>query len=154
MNGKAIIAGEMVNSWMPRALAIAVGERVTWRWNIPLSSGEIPKVKIQQTISDGRVEYNGVGFQSKTHKAVNGEWSYDFLIPGTYYYSSGYIESSESIALTGMIVVSEASSDRNVPVNVFVGTEKAIHVPTETPQFITEMGNCNSLDSLGLSLGN
>lgn len=144
VNGMASISGQMVNSWTPRSITIALGERVTWKWNIPLSSGELPKVRIQQTVSDGRVEYNGVGFQSKMFKAVDGSWSYDFLVPGTYFYSSGFIESTQSIALTGVIVVADTASEREVPVNVFVGNQEAIHVP-KPEVFSPNFDTCQAL---------
>ena len=130
-NGIATLAGVQRPSWSPRTIVIQLGERVTWRWNIPLTSGETPRVQIQQTLSDGRVEYNGVGFQSEVFKATSGEYSHDFLIPGTYYYSSGWIEESNTIALTGSVIVEDTSSEVDFPINVFVDGHEAKHRPNE-----------------------
>lgn len=130
-NGIAMLAGVQRPSWSPRTIVIQLGERVTWRWNIPLTSGETPRVQIQQTLSDGRVEYNGVGFQSEVFKATSGEYSHDFLIPGTYYYSSGWIEESNTIALTGSVIVEDTSSEVDFPINVFVDGHEAKHRPNE-----------------------
>lgn len=144
-NGVVTVAGVPVYSWTPRSIIVQLGERVTWRWNIPLSSSETPKVRIQQTLSDGRVEYNGVGFQSPVFKGQSGEWSYDFLVPGTYYYSSGYVESSQTIALTGTIVVEEVSSAVSYPVYVSVDGHIAEHDMIEDLVSAHEENTCDTL---------
>ncbi|CAG5096144.1 Oidioi.mRNA.OKI2018_I69.XSR.g14489.t2.cds [Oikopleura dioica] len=145
-NGVATIAGMPMASWTPRSLVIALGERVTWRWNLKLTGNETPKFRIQQTASEGRVEYNGVGFQSPKFVGESGEWSFDFLTPGTYFYSSGFIESSESLALTGTIIVEEQSSNEESEVTVFIGDQIAEHKLIDLV-FSTSKDSCNELSS-------
>ena len=110
-----------------------------------MSSSETPKVQIQQTLSDGRVEYNGVGFRSEVFNGQSGEFSYDFLVPGTYYYSSGYVERSQTIALTGTIVVEEVSSAVSYPVYVNVDGHVAEHDMIEDFDSAQEESTCETL---------
>ena len=55
---------------------------------------------------------------------------YNF-VPGTYYYSSGWIEESNTIALTGSVIVEDTSSEVDYPINVFVDGHDAEHRPSQ-----------------------
>jgi hypothetical protein len=70
-----------------------------------------------QTADDQSSTYDGQGFI--TARSSSGSFVHKFSKPGTYYFSSGYIDDYGTIEMKGKVVVEEAESRiENVVVEV------------------------------------
>ena len=78
---------------------------MTWNWNLfELSNDEISNIRVQETMSKNRVEFNQFGFQSEINTYF---YSKQFLGQDRYFFSTGWVDNAKSIAKTGEIIVED-----------------------------------------------
>ena len=58
--------------------------------------------------NNGSSNYDGTGFKSS--RSSSGSFLYQFDKPGTYYFSSGFVDQYDVVELKGKVVVEPASS--------------------------------------------
>ncbi|KAK5854667.1 hypothetical protein PBY51_004842 [Eleginops maclovinus] len=111
-------------AWSPASVDAYVGDSVVWRWEAPI----LQKVeyRVFSVSRPGEITPGDGPFNSGA-KSAKGSFSYRFTAPGVYYYSSGYIDSSNSIRLQGVVKV-EARPKKSSTVSVSVGGIEARHV--------------------------
>ena len=63
---------------------------------------------MHQTQDNASTDYDGTGFISK--RGSSGSFTHQFYRPGTYYFSSGFIDQGGFLDLKGMVVVQPALS--------------------------------------------
>ncbi|CAJ0956150.1 unnamed protein product [Ranitomeya imitator] len=109
-------------AWSPSKLEISTGDTVVWQWvSQPLIQGIGYRVF---SVSDpANLTYDGASFNSEA-RVPSGFFSYQFTSPGTYYYSSGYVNDAQTLYMQGVISVLPIS-DQNSPVHVYVGGMEA-----------------------------
>ena len=91
------------SGWAPAKIKIPTGSKTRWSWReMELSDGDDAQIRVQQTMTRGRVEHNRIGFISEAGAFT---FEKEFLQPGHYFYSSGWIDSDQTLAYTGEIVV-------------------------------------------------
>ena len=72
---------------------------------------------MQQTKDELSIEYDGTGFKSE--RSSSGSFVHQFTKPGTYYFSSGFLDDRQLLDMKGMVVVEAAQSNVvNIAVNV------------------------------------
>lgn len=72
---------------------------------------------VQQTNDGEASDYDGSGFVSQ--RSGSGSFIHQFTTPGTYYFSSGFIDKAQLLDMKGVVVVEPAqSSVVNVSVKV------------------------------------
>ncbi|XP_077349351.1 fibrocystin-L [Lithobates pipiens] len=113
-------------AWSPSRLDISVGDTVIWTWNSqPLIMGIGYRVF---SVSDpGNLTYDGNAFNSGP-RVPSGVFSYKFTSPGTYYYSSGYVNDGQTLYMQGVVYVSPLKETISA-VQVTVGGFEADYVP-------------------------
>ena len=94
----------LTTGWQPQAIKIPVGSIVNWSWNLFEISEKTASIRVQQTVSKNRIEYNQMGFRSEVNSF---SFSKQFLSPGRYYYSSGWLDEEKTMAKTGEIIVDD-----------------------------------------------
>ena len=59
---------ELADGWQPRVIKIPVGGLVRWKWGLyDIGNLEQSKIRVQQTMSKDRIEFNQIGFQSEVN---------------------------------------------------------------------------------------
>ena len=102
--GFRISYDHLTTGWQPKTIKIPVGSIVNWSWNLFEISEKTASIRVQQTVSKNRIEYNQMGFRSEVNSF---SFSKQFLSPGRYYYSSGWLDEEKTIAKTGEIIVDD-----------------------------------------------
>uniref|UniRef100_A0A803KL97 Dual-specificity protein phosphatase 22 n=1 Tax=Xenopus tropicalis TaxID=8364 RepID=A0A803KL97_XENTR len=125
-------------AWLPSSLYISLGDTVVWTWQPqPFLTGLGYRVF---SVSDpANVTHDGKTFISGNTVSPSGVFSYKFTSPGTYYYSSGYVNDARTIFLQGVVYVSPAQ-DQSSPIYVSVGGIKAQYNPASA--FPSEVDSC------------
>ena len=91
--------------WDPEVLVIQVGDTVQWSWTgLTLDLFQV---------ANGSLIYDGQGFRSE--RTANGNFSYTFTQPGTYYYAS---DLDNFVQLRGSVKVEELTSTFPISVKV------------------------------------
>uniref|UniRef100_A0A3P9PH58 PKHD1 like 1, tandem duplicate 2 n=1 Tax=Poecilia reticulata TaxID=8081 RepID=A0A3P9PH58_POERE len=91
-------------AWSPSSLRVLVGDTVRWRWEAP--AFQSVGYRVFSVSSPGGSQYEGGALNSG--EAPTAEFfSYRFAVPGTYYYSSGYV--GASILMQGVVRVVQTS---------------------------------------------
>ncbi|KAA0710212.1 Fibrocystin-L Polycystic kidney and hepatic disease 1-like protein 1 [Triplophysa tibetana] len=90
--------------WSPSALIVSVGDTVVWRWEAPAFVSDLG-YRVFSVSSPSSIEYDDMVFKSGERKTARGFFSYRFTSPGVYYYSSGFIDSSNQKTLQGVVTV-------------------------------------------------
>ncbi|XP_072104046.1 PKHD1 like 1, tandem duplicate 1 [Mobula birostris] len=110
-------------SWNPSALNILVGDTIHWRWEAPpLIQGLSYRVFSVSKSSD--VDYKGRGFISGNTGTPSGFFSHRFTSPGSFFYSSGYIDQNKKIFLQGTVHV-RAAEENSLNLRVSVAASEA-----------------------------
>jgi len=87
---------------------------VTWRWQAP--GGLTGSVKYRVVQVEGPAGNEPVGFDSGEARPA-GSFSWQFALPGVYYYWSGFVDAGERVSFRGVVQVLEAV-DRELEVDV------------------------------------
>ncbi|XP_014832839.1 PREDICTED: fibrocystin-L-like [Poecilia mexicana] len=111
-------------AWSPSSLRVFVGDTVRWRWEAP--AFQSVGYRVFSVSSPSGSQYEGGALNSGEARTAEGFFSYRFTVPGTYYYSSGYV--SASILMQGVVKV-VSLEDKNADVSVRVGGVLARHLP-------------------------
>ena len=91
--------------WDPEVLVIQVGDTVQWSWiGLTLDLFQV---------ANGSSVYDGQGFKSE--RIANGNFSYTFTQPGTYYYAS---DLDNFVQLSGSVIVEESIATFPISVKV------------------------------------
>lgn len=96
---------------------------------------------VQQTNDSSSTAYNGKGFKSE--RSSTGWFQHRFNVPGTYYYSSGFVDPYDVINMKGKIVVMGPRS-KATNVTVRVGNFTAVHNLTQTVPPLPSTVNCHT----------
>nr|XP_055075555.1 fibrocystin-L-like [Misgurnus anguillicaudatus] len=104
--------------WSPSALIVSVGDTVFWRWEAPAFVSDVG-YRVFSVSSPSSTDYDGIVFNSGDTKTPRGFFGYRFTSPGVYYYSSGYIDSSNQKTLQGVVTV-RPLEERTVELQVSV----------------------------------
>ncbi|XP_072925977.1 LOW QUALITY PROTEIN: PKHD1 like 1, tandem duplicate 1 [Hemitrygon akajei] len=132
-------------SWNPSVLNILVGDTIHWRWEAPpLVQGLSYRVFSVSRSSD--VNYKGRGFISGNTGTPAGFFSHRFTSPGSFFYSSGYIDQNSKIFLQGIVHV-RAAEENSLNLRVSVAGIEAEYLSghLETAQSQQEHGgNCTA----------
>ncbi|XP_065139309.1 fibrocystin-L-like [Paramisgurnus dabryanus] len=91
-------------AWSPSALLVSVGDTVVWRWEAPTFVYDVG-YRVFSVSSPSSTDYDGIVFNSGDTKTDKGFFAYRFTSPGVYYYSSGYIDSSNQMKMQGVVTV-------------------------------------------------
>uniref|UniRef100_A0A8C5QTU9 Fibrocystin-L n=1 Tax=Leptobrachium leishanense TaxID=445787 RepID=A0A8C5QTU9_9ANUR len=118
-------------AWSPSRLEISVGDTVVWTWNTQALIQDVG-YRVFSVSEPASLTYDGKGFYSGNNRLSSGIFSYHFTSPGVYYYSSGYLNSAQSIFMQGVVYVSPLP-DQNSGVYLSVGGIEADYVPAEGP---------------------
>ncbi|XP_051729222.1 fibrocystin-L-like [Ctenopharyngodon idella] len=122
-------------SWSPSAIIASVGDTVVWRWDAPAF---VPGLgyRVFSVSSPSSTDYDGTAFSSGDTRTAKGFFAYRFTSPGVFYYSSGYIDSSNQKTLQGVVTVMPLE-ESTVGLQVFVtGIQASMNI-----------GQMNSSDS-------
>ncbi|ROL45843.1 Fibrocystin-L [Anabarilius grahami] len=105
-------------AWSPSAIIASVGDTVVWRWDAPAF---VPGLgyRVFSVSSPSSADYDGIAFSSGNTRTAKGFFAYRFTSPGVYYYSSGYIDSSNQKTLQGVVTVMPLK-ESTVGLQVFV----------------------------------
>ena len=91
--------------WDPEVIVIQVGDTIQWSWiGLTLDLFQV---------ANGSSVYDGQGFRSE--RTENGNFSYTFTQPGTYYYAS---DLDNFVQLRGTVIVEESTSTFPITVKV------------------------------------
>ncbi|XP_040289774.1 fibrocystin-L-like [Bufo bufo] len=128
-------------AWSPSRLLISTGDAVIWQWNAqPLITGIGYRVF---SVSDpANLTYDGISFNSGA-RVPSGVFSNNFTSPGTYYYSSGYVNDGNTIIMQGVVIVNQIAEQIS-PVRVSVGGKEATIASAPLPT--TPPGVCVTPD--------
>uniref|UniRef100_A0A667X934 PKHD1 like 1, tandem duplicate 2 n=1 Tax=Myripristis murdjan TaxID=586833 RepID=A0A667X934_9TELE len=112
-------------AWEPASLSVSVGDTVVWRWEAP--AFQEVGYRVFSVSRPSGTSYQGGPFNSGDTKSPEGLFRYRFTEAGVYYYSSGYIDESDTRLLQGVVRVRplEETSGR---VSVRVGGMEARHM--------------------------
>ncbi|KAL3886654.1 hypothetical protein ACJMK2_026634, partial [Sinanodonta woodiana] len=123
-------------AFKPDFLEVKTGDIVRWTWSTPTFVNGITH-SVHQIVSAGATVNMDKGFGSPV-QSKNGGYQFRFTLPGTYYYWSGYVDPSQAISYSGIIVVTNKTS--------YVG-EVAVKVAGKTAMYKKASGVSNPVDS-------
>ncbi|XP_006825958.1 fibrocystin-L-like [Saccoglossus kowalevskii] len=128
--------------WSPQSITIEAGDTVLWEWGLP---GLIKGITygVQQTRDANSVEYDGSGFKTQSRSAT-GSFSHTFTVPGTYYYSSGPVDSFGEFFMKGVVIVTDPVAVTE-PLSVTVGGFEALY-ETNSGVSVTSSSSCLAAD--------
>ncbi|XP_067888793.1 PKHD1 like 1, tandem duplicate 1 [Heterodontus francisci] len=114
-------------NWNPLILDIVEGDTVRWQWEAPPLIENLT-FRVFSVSRPSDVTYKGNGFISGVTGTASGSFSYRFTSPGSFFYSSGYVDQKQSIFLQGMVNVrpAEESTKR---LHVYLAGIEAQYVP-------------------------
>ncbi|XP_048451560.1 fibrocystin-L-like [Rhincodon typus] len=113
--------------WNPSNLDIFVGDTVQWQWKAPSLLQNL-KYRVSSVSKPSDVNYKGIGFISGNMSTTSGSFSHHFTSPGTYYYSSGYVDQKQSIILQGVVNV-KPTEESIKGVQVYLAGIEAEYIP-------------------------
>uniref|UniRef100_A0A667XGZ1 PKHD1 like 1, tandem duplicate 2 n=1 Tax=Myripristis murdjan TaxID=586833 RepID=A0A667XGZ1_9TELE len=90
-------------AWEPASLSVSVGDTVVWRWEAP--AFQEVGYRVFSVSRPSGTSYQGGPFNSGDTKSPEGLFRYRFTEAGVYYYSSGYIDESDTRLLQGVVRV-------------------------------------------------
>ncbi|KAG2464816.1 PKHL1 protein, partial [Polypterus senegalus] len=128
-------------AWAPSSLDVFVGDKVQWQWQAQSFIGGIG-YQVFSVSNPGDTTFGGQGFNSGPSRTPSGFFTYEFTVPGVYYYSSGYIDNAQTIAMQGVVTVNPLPDDQE---NIFISVLEieANYQPSSSP-FPMEVGNCTA----------
>ncbi|XP_017158739.1 PKHD1 like 1, tandem duplicate 1 [Poecilia reticulata] len=124
-------------AWSPSSLRVLVGDTVRWRWEAP--AFQSVGYRVFSVSSPGGSQYEGGALNSGEAPTAEGFFSYRFAVPGTYYYSSGYV--GASILMQGVVRV-VSREDTNADVSVRVGGVLARYLPEGSARVSRSAAGC------------
>ncbi|KAJ8273405.1 hypothetical protein GJAV_G00101260 [Gymnothorax javanicus] len=127
-------------AWSPSSLTVSVGDTVAWRWEAPPFIRGIG-YRVFSVSNPSSTHYDGVHFTSGDSKTESGFFSYRFTAPGTYYYSSGYVDDGNRKFLQGVVKVLPLEDKQGV-LNITVRGIKAVHKPGAPPRSSRSAKEC------------
>ncbi|OCT77100.1 fibrocystin-L [Xenopus laevis] len=127
-------------AWLPARVDISIGDTVVWTWKPQLFLTGIG-YRVFSVSDPANVTYDGKTFISGTTKSPSGVFSYQFTSPGTYYYSSGYVNDARTIFLQGVVYVSPAR-EKSSALYVSVGGIEAQYNPATALRLSRGVDNC------------
>ena len=101
-------------AWKNTLIEIYLGDYVNWSWNAQ-KQGDL--IHVQQVESADSTTPVYLGFSSG-NPSNTGSYRHQFNLPGTFYFSSGYVDSSLNIYFNGIVHVKPNHPDRLVPPDV------------------------------------
>ncbi|CAF0710276.1 unnamed protein product [Brachionus calyciflorus] len=108
-------------AWDRSYITINKGEKVRWSWQPPVAvSGS--KFKVEQVSTPFSEERTGFSSGEPTEF---GSYTYQFQVPGIYYYWSGYVDLSQVISFRGVIEVLDKTIDKELEIDVTLNGIKA-----------------------------
>ncbi|XP_051879473.1 PKHD1 like 1, tandem duplicate 1 [Pristis pectinata] len=132
-------------SWNPSILDILVGDTVHWQWEAPpLVQGL--SYRVFSVSGPSEVNYKGKGFMSGDTGTPAGSFSHRFTSPGSFFYSSGYIDQKNKIFLQGVVHV-RAAEERSLNLHVSVAGIEAEYPPGHLEMVQSQQersGNCTA----------
>ncbi|XP_028646739.2 fibrocystin-L-like [Erpetoichthys calabaricus] len=128
-------------AWAPSSLEVFVGDTVQWQWQAQSLTGGIG-YRVFSVSNPGDTTFSGQGFNSGPSRTPSGFFSYEFTVPGVYYYSSGYIDNAQTIAMQGVVTVNPLPDDQE---NIFISVLEieANYQPSSSP-FPMDVNNCTA----------
>uniref|UniRef100_A0A8C4XEU0 PKHD1 like 1 n=1 Tax=Erpetoichthys calabaricus TaxID=27687 RepID=A0A8C4XEU0_ERPCA len=114
------IARSVGYAWTPSSLTVFVGDKVQWQWQAQSLIGGIG-YQVFSVANPGDTTFSGQGFNSEPSRTPSGFFTYEFNVPGVYYYSSGYIDNAQTIAMQGVVTVNPLPDDQE---HIFISREE------------------------------
>uniref|UniRef100_A0ABM0MU86 Fibrocystin-L-like n=1 Tax=Saccoglossus kowalevskii TaxID=10224 RepID=A0ABM0MU86_SACKO len=129
--------------WSPQSITIEAGDTVLWEWGI---AGYIQGISygVQQTWDANSVEYDGSGFKTQSRSAT-GSFSNTFTAPGTYYYSSGPVDSDGELFMKGVVIVTDPVATSK-PLSLTVSGFEALHETNSGVSVTSSSSSCLAAD--------
>ncbi|XP_059501744.1 PKHD1 like 1, tandem duplicate 1 isoform X2 [Stegostoma tigrinum] len=127
--------------WNPSNLDIFVGDTVQWQWKGPSLLQNL-KYRVFSVSKPSDVNYQGSGFISGNVSTTSGSFSHHFTSPGTYYYSSGYVDQKQSITLQGVVNV-KPTEESIKSVHVYLAGIEAEYVPGPSEKLHSQLKSNN-----------
>ena len=60
---------DLVTGWEPNVVKIPTGSVVNWKWDLfEMTNDELSEIRVQETMSKNRIEFNQIGFQSEINQ--------------------------------------------------------------------------------------
>uniref|UniRef100_A0A8C4T925 PKHD1 like 1 n=1 Tax=Erpetoichthys calabaricus TaxID=27687 RepID=A0A8C4T925_ERPCA len=91
-------------AWAPSSLDVFVGDKVQWQWQAQSFIVGIG-YRVFSVSNPGDTTFGGQGFNSGPNRSPSGFFTYEFTVPGVYFYSSGYIDNAQTIAMQGVVTL-------------------------------------------------
>ncbi|XP_076157842.1 PKHD1 like 1, tandem duplicate 1 [Alosa pseudoharengus] len=98
-------------AWSPAAALATVGDSVVWRWEAPAFLQDVG-FRVFSVASPSSTTPDGRAFTSGDAKTPSGFFRYQFTSPGVYYYSSGFVDSTDEKSLQGVVTVRDVEESR------------------------------------------
>ncbi|XP_051791551.1 fibrocystin-L-like [Erpetoichthys calabaricus] len=135
------IARSVGYAWTPSSLTVFVGDKVQWQWQAQSLIGGIG-YQVFSVANPGDTTFSGQGFNSEPSRTPSGFFTYEFNVPGVYYYSSGYIDNAQTIAMQGVVTVNPLPDDQE---HIFISVLEieASYKPSSSP-FPMDVNNCTA----------
>ncbi|KAG8441692.1 hypothetical protein GDO86_010757 [Hymenochirus boettgeri] len=127
-------------AWLPARLDILLGDTVVWQWQSQLFVTGVG-YRVFSVSDPSSITYDGDTFTSGDSKTPSGVFKYQFNTPGTYYYSSGYVDDANTIFLQGVIVVSPVQN-HSERIYVSVSNFEANYNQALEPPLNTALDSC------------
>ncbi|XP_069478237.1 fibrocystin-L-like [Ambystoma mexicanum] len=131
-------------AWSPSTLEVSVGDRVQWQWDAPPAVQGIG-YRVFSVSSPGDTSYDGSGFTSGNVKTSSGSFSYQFTLPGVYFYSSGFVSDSQTIFMQGAVKVKQLSRQKS-RLHLSIGGTEATYNPGSSENLPLPGSNCITQD--------
>ncbi|XP_066572050.1 PKHD1 like 1, tandem duplicate 1 isoform X2 [Amia ocellicauda] len=126
-------------AWSPSSMQVSVGDTVQWQWQAPyLVKGLGYRVFSVSNPSD--TTYDGIGFTSGDIKTDLGVFRYRFTVPGVYYYSSGFLDNTNTRSMQGVVQVQPVQPNSGR----FQLTVGNISAPTDVQPMMPTVTECIS----------
>ncbi|XP_071946075.1 fibrocystin-L-like [Antedon mediterranea] len=136
-------------AWTQPSLSITAGDVVEWTWSTP-SLLEGVGYTVQQTADEASETYDGQGFYAGA-SSKKGSFSFTFSTNGTFYYTSGVVNSNEDeedqFSLHGVIRVEHPQSKAQ-NIKVSLNDIEALYDTSANPSAPTDSSNCPGDDDL------
>ncbi|KAG8441696.1 hypothetical protein GDO86_010760 [Hymenochirus boettgeri] len=127
-------------AWLPARLDILPGDTVVWQWQSQLFLTGVG-YRVFSVSDPSSITYDGDTFTSGDSKTPSGIFKYQFNTPGTYFYSSGYVDDANTIFLQGVVIVSPVQ-DHSERIYVSVGNFEANYNQALEPPLNTALDSC------------
>ncbi|XP_030644362.1 PKHD1 like 1, tandem duplicate 1 [Chanos chanos] len=131
-------------AWSPSAVLVSVGDTVIWQWEAPEFIQGLG-YRVFSVSTPSSTVHDGVAFSSGDTKTPTGRFSYQFTVPGVYYYSSGFIDEANQRVLQGVVnvrAVDQRSSGLDVSVRGIQALHKQVRVSRSLLDCVSSSPDC------------